>query len=415
MALAKILASIPEPVKNTIRRTIISHHRRSGAVLFSDTTLRDGEQMPGATLAPEDKVDIARALAEAGVHSLDAGFPACAPSEIEAIQRIVRAVNGPVITALCRTIESDIDAAAEALRDALPMRRGVSLFLATSPIHREHKLGKSKGEIIDILRSSIGYARRTFEVVAFSPEDASRTEIDFLCEVYRQAIDAGATTVGLPDTVGLLTPEKVREFARTLQDRVANFDRALFAVHFHNDLGLATANTLAALEEGANIVQCTVNGIGERAGNASLEEVVMALVLHPDQYRRKLKINPAKLTSLSRLVAERTGIAIAPNKAVVGENIFATEAGIHQDGLLKHQDTYLPFRPEVVGAEGVRLVLGKHSGRRAVAQRLLDLGHELSRPQVDRVIERIKSLEKGTAVDDALLQGLVDEVATEAA
>ena len=411
MVLAKLLSKIPEPVKNSIRRTIIGHHRRSGVVLFSDTTLRDGEQMPGATLRPEDKVEIAHALAEAGVHSLDAGFPACAPSEIEAIRQIVEQVQGPVITALCRTMPADVDAAAEALCNASQLRRGVSLFLATSPIHREHKLGKSKGQILDILTSSLAYARQTFDIVAFSPEDASRTEIDFLCEVYREAIDAGATTVGFPDTVGFLTPEKVRKIIRTLQDRVPNFERALLAVHFHNDLGLATANTLAALEEGANIVQCTVNGIGERAGNASLEEVVMALTLHADQYKRKLKINPAKLTSLSRLVAERTGVAVAANKAVVGDNIFATEAGIHQDGLLKHQDTYLPFRPEVVGADGIRLVLGKHSGRRAVVDRLFHMGHELSDRQIDRLIDRIKSLDKGVSVDDELLNSLVGEVA----
>ena len=215
----------------------------------------------------------------------------------------------------------------------------------------------------------MGYAADKFRIVAFSPEDASRTEVDYLCQCYKEAIDAGATTVGFPDTVGLLTPRKAADFIKAIQDGVPNLDRALLAVHFHNDLGLAVANTLACIEEGANVVQCTVNGIGERAGNASLEEVAMALAMHGDQYHRKFRIDTTKLAPLCQLVAQLTGVMISRMKPIGGANIFATEAGIHQDGLLKNPDTYLPFRPEVVGGGELQLVLGRHCGRKAVAHR----------------------------------------------
>jgi 2-isopropylmalate synthase len=263
-----------------VKRAVVSHHRRSKTILFSDTTLRDGEQMPGATLEPDDKLQIALALERAGVHSLDAGFPASSKADIIAIQKMIGVVKQPVITALCRTLKSDVDAAAEALAGNPPHKRGVSLFCGTSPLHREFKLRKSPREVLKLIGESIAYAAERFSIVAFSPEDASRTEMDFLCETYRVAIDAGATTIGFPDTVGHLTPPQVSRIIRQIQDLVPNIDRALLAVHFHNDLGLAVANTLAGIEEGANVVQCTVNGLGERAGNAALEEVAMALTLH---------------------------------------------------------------------------------------------------------------------------------------
>lgn len=361
---------------------------------FSDTTLRDGEQMPGASLTPDQKLEIARALARVGVQSLDAGFPASSQSEIEALQRIVAEVKGPVISALCRAIPGDIDAAYEALKAADPRKRAASIFVATSPVHREDKLRKSKTELLDLIGESIQYALLKFPIVAFSPEDASRTEMDFLCEVYRIAIEAGARTIGFPDTIGILTPEKVRHFIRTIRDRVPNLDNAYIAVHFHNDLGLAVANTLAAVAEGVHIVQCAVNGIGERAGNAALEEVAIALLANQEQYRRQVPLDPQQLLGLSQLVARLTEIPLAPNKAVVGENIFATEAGIHQDGLLKNPDTYLPFRPELVGAEGVRLVLGKHSGRAAIANRLQELGYHLDAAQLEGLIASLKSASK---------------------
>jgi 2-isopropylmalate synthase len=406
MWLQRILAAT-RGVRAPLKQAILGRYRRSGAVLFSDTTLRDGEQMPGATLDPEDKLEIALALEGLGVHSLDAGFPASSESDRAAIRLMVGRVKGPILTALCRTLTADIDAADEALSGLSPRKRGVSLFVGTSPLHREHKLRKSRTELLELIEQTVDYATRKFEIVAFSPEDASRTEPEFLTEVYQVAIGAGATTVGFPDTVGLCTPEKARGFIRHIQDSVANLDRALLAVHFHNDLGLAVANSLACIEEGVQVVQCTVNGIGERAGNACLEEVALALALHQDQYGRAGSIDLSRLRAVSQLVAERTGCPVAPNKPISGRTIFATEAGIHQDGMLKHPDMYLPFRPELVGAEGVAFVLGRHSGRRAVAHRLAELGLLADDPTVERILEAIKSLPKGTVVDEARLRQLV--------
>jgi 2-isopropylmalate synthase len=400
------LQQLGRGVTGAVKQAIVQHHRRSGAVLFSDTTLRDGEQMPGATLESDDKLQIALALEKLGVHSLDAGFPASSEQDVQAIRQMVGKVKKPVLTALCRTVRGDIDAADLALQGQPPHKRGVSLFVGTSPLHRQYKLQKSQADILKLIEDNVGYAASKFEIVAFSPEDASRTELDYLCECYRTAIAAGATTVGFPDTVGLLTPEKARDFIRGIQDGVPNIDRVLVAVHFHNDLGLAVANTLACIAEGVQVVQCTINGIGERAGNASLEEVAMALDLHFDQYRRRAKIDTKQLVPVCELVQRLTGIKPAPNKPVCGRTIFATEAGIHQDGLLKNPDTYLPFRPERVGAAGINLVLGRHSGRRAVAHRLDELGLPSDDAAVARMLDRIKQLPKGTMLDDDLLRQL---------
>ena len=409
MSRSSALERISNQIADKIRHAIISHHKRSGTVLFSDTTLRDGEQMPGATLEPCEKLQIARALQETGIHSLDAGFPASSEADIEAIRMMVGVITKPVLTALCRTVRSDIDAAERAL-DGNPLhKKGVSLFCGTSPLHRLHKLNRSRSEILKIITESVGYAASKFRIVAFSPEDASRTEVDYLCQCYREAIDAGATTVGFPDTVGLLTPEKARDFIRAIQDGVPNLDRALLAVHFHNDLGLAVANTLACIQEGANVVQCTVNGIGERAGNASLEEVVMALALHGDQYQRRFKMDTTKLAPLCQLVSRLTGISISRMKPIGGANIFATEAGIHQDGLLKNPDTYLPFRPEIVGGGDIQLVLGRHSGRKAVAHRLAELAIPANDAQVASIVELIKQQAKGIVIDEPTLRRLAKQ------
>jgi 2-isopropylmalate synthase len=410
MVFKRLAKKAHKAVERVVKPMIIRHHKNSGAVLFSDTTLRDGEQMPGATLEPDDKLRIAQALEAAGVHSLDAGFPASSDADVLAIRKMIGVIRKPVLTCLCRTVRADIDAAERALDGNPNHKRGVSLFCGTSPLHREHKLQKSKEQILDIITDTVSYAAERFSIVAFSPEDASRTEPDYLCECYRRAIDCGATTIGFPDTVGVLTPEKAREFIRRIQDGVPNIDKALLAVHFHNDLGLAVANTLACIAEGANVVQCTVNGIGERAGNASLEEVAMALTLHQDQYGRTAKIDTTKLVPLCRLVAELTGIPLSPMKPVGGANIFATEAGIHQDGLLKNPDTYLPFRPEAVGAEGIRLVLGRHSGRSAVANQLHRIGIEPTDDVVARVLDGIKSLPKAADVDDDALRQLAESI-----
>jgi 2-isopropylmalate synthase len=393
-----------------VKQVVISHHQRSNAVLFSDTTLRDGEQMPGATLEPEDKLRIAHALEEAGVHSLDAGFPASSESDCEAIRKMVDEIRKPVLTCLCRTTYGDVDAADKVLKGHPIHKRGVSLFCGTSPLHREYKLNKSKDEILNLIADTVSYAAERLAIVAFSPEDASRTEPEFLCQCYQAAIDAGATTIGFPDTVGILTPDKARDYVRQIFEDVPNISKALLAVHFHNDLGLAVANTLACIEEGAHVVQCTINGLGERAGNASLEEVAMALALHEDQYGRTAKIDTTKLAPLCQLVAELTGIPLALNKPVGGSNIFATEAGIHQDGLLKNPDTYLPFRPEKVGAEGIRLVLGRHSGRRAVAHHLEDLGFQPTDEHVLEVLEEIKRLPKGSVIDDPCLKEITEKI-----
>ena len=335
------LENIKRWVLSTFRDTIVQHHRRTGSVLFSDTTLRDGVQMPGASLEPEDKVQLAKAIEEVGVHSMDAGFPASSQADIDAIQLMSPVVKRAILTALCRTVPEDIDAASEALAGRSQHKRGVSLFCGVSPLHRRHKFGLDKAGVLNTITESISYAAEKFLVVAFSPEDASRTERDFLTEIYREAISAGATTIGFPDTVGVLNPEKARSFIRHIQDTVPNIDQALLAVHCHNDLGLATANTLACVEEGANIVQCTVNGLGERAGNAAMEEVAMGLSMHFDQYRRRSRIDTTKLFPLCQLAANLTGVPISLDKPVCGENIFASEAGIHQSALLKNPDTLL--------------------------------------------------------------------------
>lgn len=399
----QLFRRVTRSAKYAVKQQVIQHHRRSGTVLFSDTTLRDGEQMPGATLEPAEKLRIAQALEDLGVHSLDAGFPACSGSDVDAIRRMVPVIRRPVLTALCRTVRADIDIADEALAGRPQHKRGVSLFCGTSPIHRRDKLQKSPSEILKIVTDSVAYAAERFEVIAFSPEDATRTEPEFLCQVYKEAIDAGATTVGLPDTVGILTPEKTRTLLRRLQDSVPNLERALVAVHFHNDLGLAVANTLAAIQEGVNIVQGTINGIGERAGNTALEEVALAMALNADEYGPPANLNLNRLTAACRLVAELTGIPIPLNKPVAGCNIFATEAGIHQDGLIKNPDTYLPYRPELIGGDGVQLVLGRHSGGHAVAERLRSLGSPHDDVTVQQVLMAIKQLPKGIVVTDKFL------------
>ena len=403
MSLARFLR---RRVLMPVKTQIIRQHRRRGSLLFSDTTLRDGEQMPGATLEPREKVEIAKALAGMGVHSLDAGFPASSEADREAIRAMVGVVKGPVLTALCRTVRADVDAARECL-DAQPMhKRGVSLFVGTSPLHRRDKLGKSKEQVLAMIGDAVAYAAERFSIVTFGAEDASRTETDYLHECYRVAVDAGCTSIGYPDTVGIMTPENVRDALRSLQDNLPGIDNVLLAVHFHNDLGLATGNALAAIQEGAQIVQGTINGIGERAGNTSLEEVALAVALHPEAYGPLESFDLSKAADVCRLVADRTGVPIPVNKPVSGRNVFATEAGIHQDGLLKNPDTYLPYRPELVGVDGIELILGRHSGKRGVQHRLSELGLPDDEATVTRVLAAIKELPKGEEVGDERLRSL---------
>jgi 2-isopropylmalate synthase len=382
-------------------QAMVQHIRRAGTVLVSDTTLRDGEQAPGVDFNPGEKVAIAKALERIGVHSIDAGFAAASPDDFQSLRMIARAAGNIMVMSLSRMVPDDIDAADQALAGRPPHRRGVSLFLGVSPSHREFKLRKTQDEVVAMIESGVEYASERFQVVAFAPEDASRTEPEFLCRCYRAAIAAGATSIAFPDTVGILTPEKTRELIRLIRTEVPELDQALLAVHFHNDLGLAVANTLAAVSEGADVVQSTIGGLGERAGNAAMEEVVLALRLHAAQYGRDTKIDLSRLTELGRLVASATGISPAPTKPVFGANIFATEAGVHQDGILKHAESYLPYAPEMVGHhEGIRLVLGKHSGKRAVAHRLLQLGIQIDEAGAERLLEQIKQLPRPSDADD---------------
>ncbi|MFH5803285.1 pyruvate carboxyltransferase [Alienimonas sp. DA493] len=387
-------------LESQIKKLVIGHHNRAGVVLFSDTTLRDGEQMPGATLEPEEKLRIARALGEAGVHSLDAGFPAAGPADVAGIELMCNEVPGVVLTALCRTLKSDVDLAAQALKQQPRIRKGVSLFCGTSPLHREHKLKKSQAEVLDLIADAVAYAADRFAVVSFAAEDATRTEPDFLVQCYATAVECGASTCGLPDTVGVCTPETAAGWVRLLKEQVPGIENCLIAGHFHNDLGLAVANTLAAVQAGATVVQCTVGGIGERAGNASLEEVAVALELNREQYGRTHKLDLAKLAPLGQLVSELTGVPVSPMKPVYGANVWATEAGIHQDGFLKHPDTYLPYRPELVGGPPVHLTLGRHSGRGAVRARLRELNLPDDDAATARVVEGLKTLPKQTPITD---------------
>ncbi len=378
-------------INRKAKRWVIRQIKRRPVVLISDTTLRDGAQMPGIHLHEGGKLEIAAALADAGVHSIDLGFPASGPAEVKVIQRIAATVKGPILSALARTKRSDIDCAAEALAEGAVYKKAVTLFIGTSPMHRKHKHEMTKAQVIATAVDSVAYATESFEVISFGAEDASRTEPEFLHEIYEKVIEAGATSIGFTDTVGILTPRKASDAVTRIAQSVPSIDSALLGVHFHNDLGLATANSLAAVAAGANIVQGTVNGIGERAGNVAIEEVVLALTLHRDEFGRSVHVRPQALSSLSEMVARHTGIAPAADKPAVGANIFRTEAGIHQDGLLKHPETYLPYQPELVGAGPIELVLGPSSGKSAVRHHLENNGIKATDDLVGRLVARLKS------------------------
>ncbi len=368
-----------------------------------DTTLRDGEQSPGASMNHEEKMLIAQALVDLGVDVIEAGFPIASPDDFKAVSEVAANFRGVEICGLARCNDADIDRAWEALRHA--ERPRIHVFLATSPIHREFKLKMSKEQVVERAVYGVRRAASYCDNVEFSPEDAGRTEADFLCEVVEAVIAAGARTVNIPDTVGYATPAEMGRIIRTLKDRVANIERAVLSVHCHNDLGLAVANSLAAVENGAGQVECTINGIGERAGNCSLEEVVMALRTRQDYYQCDTRINSKRLVPTSRLVSETTGLLVQRNKAIVGRNAFAHEAGIHQDGMLKERTTYEIMRPEDVGLSSTDLVLGKHSGRAALHDRLKRLGFELTGEDLNRVFDEFKRLadRKKEVLDDDLV------------
>jgi len=355
-----------------------------------DTTLRDGEQSPGASMNQAEKIEVARALAALGVDIIEAGFPIASPGDFESVRLIATEVSGATICGLARCNDRDIDRAWEALKYAQSPR--IHVFLATSAIHREHKLKMTRAQVIERAVQSVTRAKGYCPDVEFSPEDAARTEIDFLCEVVEAAIAAGATTVNIPDTVGYATPSHYASVIKALKDRVPNIDDAIISVHCHNDLGLAVANSLAACEVGARQVECTINGIGERAGNAALEEIVMALKTRHDYYNLDTNIKTERLYPISRMVSSITGLTVQRNKAIVGRNAFAHEAGIHQDGMLKERSTYEIMRPEEVGVPKTDLVLGKHSGRHALRDRVDELGYRLSDPQMEVLFDDFKAL-----------------------
>ena len=355
-----------------------------------DTTLRDGEQSPGASMNHAEKLEVARALADLGVDVIEAGFPIASKGDFEAVRAIATEVAGPIICGLARCNDRDIDRAWEAIQYAQKPR--IHVFLATSAIHREHKLRMSREQIIERAVAGVRRAKGHCDDVEFSPEDAARTEIDFLVDVVTAAIDAGATTVNIPDTVGYATPFQYAKVIRTLKERVPNIDRAIISVHCHDDLGMAVANSLAGVEAGARQVECTINGIGERAGNAALEEVVMALRTRRDYYGVDTNVRADRLYPTSRLVSTITGLNVQRNKAIVGRNAFAHESGIHQDGMLKERSTYEIMKPEEVGVSKTDLVLGKHSGRHALKDRAEAMGFHLTDEQVQAVFDDFKAL-----------------------
>ena len=379
-------------------------------VIIFDTTLRDGEQSPGASLNTAEKIEIARALAHMKVDVIEAGFPIASPGDFEAVRRVATEVQGATVAGLARALEKDITCAWEAVQGA--ERPRIHVFLATSKVHMEHKLKKAKAEIVRLAVEGTRLARDLCGDVEFSPEDASRTEPDFLCEVVEAVIAAGATTVNIPDTVGYAMPEQFGALIATLFDRVPNIGQAVISVHCHNDLGLAVANSLAAVKAGARQVECTINGLGERAGNASLEEIVMNLKVRSDYFGCDTGIATQRLVPVSKLVASLTGIFVQRNKAIVGLNAFAHEAGIHQHGVLAHSECYEIMRPEDVGLSKSDLVIGKHSGHHAIGERCRELGYDLSEEHLRQVVDEIKALaDKKKQIFDDDIRTIVEGVA----
>ncbi|MBI5213060.1 MAG: 2-isopropylmalate synthase [Nitrospirae bacterium] len=353
-----------------------------------DTTLRDGEQSPGASMNVDEKIQVAKQLVKLGVDIIEAGFPFASPGDFDAVKRIADEVNGAIIAGLARAKEDDIKSAYEALKDA-PMKR-IHTFHSTSDIHLKYQFRVSREEALKRSVEMVKLARSLVEDVEFSPMDATRTEVPYLLEVVEAVIEAGASTVNIPDTVGYTTPIEFGNMIKAIKERIG--DKAVISVHCHNDLGLAVANSLSAIINGAGQVECTINGIGERAGNCSMEEIVMGLKTRKDFYNADTNINTKEIIRTSRLITRITGMAVQPNKAIVGANAFAHESGIHQDGLLKEKMTYEIMRPEDIGLQKTELVLGKHSGRHAFKDRLQELGYELSAEEIDTAFKKLKHL-----------------------
>ena len=380
-------------------------------LIIFDTTLRDGEQSPGASMTREEKVRIAKQLERMKVDVIEAGFPAASNGDFESVKAVADVIKDSTICGLARALERDIDRVGEAIKGAASGR--IHTFIATSPIHMEKKLRMTPDQVIEQAVKAVQWARKWTDNVEFSPEDAGRSELDFLCRVLEAVIAAGATTVNIPDTVGYNMPQQFGELILNLRSRVSNADKAIFSVHCHNDLGLAVANSLSAVMNGARQVECTINGLGERAGNAALEEIVMTVRTRQDYFTCDTRIDTTQIVAASRLVSGVTGFPVQPNKAIVGANAFAHESGIHQDGVLKHRQTYEIMRAEDVGWSANKMVLGKHSGRNAFRTRLQELGIELaSEEAVNAAFARFKELaDKKHEIFDDDLHALVSEEA----
>jgi 2-isopropylmalate synthase len=377
----------------------------SRRIQIFDTTLRDGEQSPGIALQPHQKATIAEQLERLGVDVVEAGFPGASPGDFEGVRAVASALDKPTVAALARTVQADLDAAGEALADA--RRSRIHIFIATSPIHMERKLGLEPAEVVAQARWAVGYAAERADEVEFSCEDATRSDPEFVARVCRVAVETGATVINLPDTVGYALPHQYASFLADVRRRCPELRNVTLSAHCHDDLGLAVANSLAAVHAGADQVECTVNGIGERAGNASLEEIVVALKIRSDHFEVVTGIDTEQITTSSRLVSELTGYVVQPNKAVVGANAFAHEAGIHQDGMLKDARTYQIIDPVDVGVR-MTLPLGKHSGRHAFARACAERGIQLSGEELNTAFRRFKALaDSGGAVPlDAVFQGV---------
>ncbi|MGD2020839.1 MAG: 2-isopropylmalate synthase [Thiohalocapsa sp.] len=384
-------------------------------LIIFDTTLRDGEQSPGASMTRDEKLRIAKALEKLGVDVIEAGFPVASQGDFEAVKAVADAIQDSTVCGLARALDKDIDRAGEALRGANTGR--IHTFIATSPIHMEKKLRMTPDQVVEQAVRAVQRARQYCDDVEFSPEDAGRSDIDFLCRVLEAVIDAGARTLNIPDTVGYAMPHQFGSLISQLRERIPNSDKAVFSVHCHNDLGLAVANSLAAVQAGARQVECTINGLGERAGNAALEEIVMAVRTRQDLFGCDTRLDTTQIMNCSRLVSGITGFPVQPNKAIVGANAFAHESGIHQDGVLKHRETYEIMRAQDVGWTHNRMVLGKHSGRNAFRVRLKELGIGFdTEEELNAAFSRFKDLaDKKHEIFDEDLQALVTIATQDAA
>jgi 2-isopropylmalate synthase len=384
----------------------------SDKIYIFDTTLRDGEQAPGFSMNIDEKINLALQLAKLKVDAIEAGFPIASEGDFEAVREVSKTVKGPIIAGLCRVKKKDIDRAWEALQYA--ERARIHTFVATSDIHLEYKLKKTREEVLKEAVEAVGYAKTLTNDVEFSTEDAARSDLDFLCKIVESVIDAGAGTVNIPDTVGYAIPYEFGALIKCIMDKVPNISKARVSVHCHNDLGLAVANSIAAIENGARQVECTINGIGERAGNASLEEIVMTIKTRKDHLKHYTTVKTEEIYKTSRLLTNITGVSVQPNKAIVGQNAFAHEAGIHQDGVLKERTTYEIMTPESIGLTKSNLVLGKHSGRHAFSNRLKELGFDLHPDDLEKAFIRFKRLAdmKKEIFDEDLETIVQDEIAT---